>query len=87
MISTRDPAAMSPDARRAELKGTACNAFHPDHMSADERLNAVARLLAEGLLRARMRAFRRRGRERNSLELSAHSSAHVLETSRNGERP
>ena len=60
---------------------------HPCPMAPDpdERLLTVARLLAEGLLRARMRAFRRRGRERNSLELSAHPSAHVVETSRTGE--
>ncbi len=56
----------------------------PCHMTSDERLTAIARLLAEGLLRARIRAFRR---ERNSLELSRVPSAHVLETSRNGETP
>ncbi len=59
----------------------------PCHMTSDERLGEIARILAEGLLRARMRAFRRRGRERISLELSVHPSAHVLETSRNGEGP
>ena len=58
----------------------------PTHITTDERLGEVARTLAEGLLRARMRAFRRRGRERNCLELSARPRTHVLETSRNGER-
>ena len=57
----------------------------PCHMTSDERLGGVARILAEGLLRARIRAFRRWGRERNSLELSARPSAHVLEPSRNRE--
>ena len=59
-------------------------------LTADERLAEVAQILAVGILRARLRVLRSRknSRERrhNSLELSAPSSAHGLETSRDGER-
>jgi len=51
----------------------------------DDRLGAVARVLADGILRRKLRGILRAGRERNSLEVSAPSSAHVHETSRDGE--
>ncbi len=59
-------------------------------LTADERLEEVAQILAIGILRARLRDLRpgRASREPrdNSLELSARTSAHALETSRDGER-
>ncbi len=59
-------------------------------MDTEERLLEVARLLAEAILRSRLRAFLKRnatcGTREDSLELSASSSAHACETSRNGER-
>ena len=58
----------------------------PQPLPADDRLAAVARLLAEALLRRKLRESRRSGRERNLLEVSARSSTHVRETSRDGER-
>jgi hypothetical protein len=58
----------------------------PPTALADDRLQATARLLAEAILRRKLREFRRSGRERNSLELSPRTRTHVLETSRIGER-
>ena len=58
-------------------------------LTADERLEEVARILAIGIIRHRLRALRspRKARKQrdNSLELSAHSRAHGLETSRGRE--
>ncbi len=58
-------------------------------MDSDERLLEVARLLAEGILRSRLRRFLKRnatlGTREIPLELCASSSAHACETSRNGE--
>lgn len=63
----------------------------PDEMDADARLQAVARILAEGLLRSRLRAgvkgIPATGTRENPLEVSTASAAHGGETSRNGERP
>ncbi len=56
----------------------------------DERLLTVARILAEGILRRRLRqivAKRPQGTGENCLEVPARPSAHVVETSRNGEPP
>ncbi len=63
-----------------------------DHIEtdADDRLDQVARLLAEAILRHRLRLFLKRnatsGTRENVLALPASSSAHACETSRNGER-
>ena len=58
-------------------------------LTADERLGEVAQILALGVLRARLRDLRSRRtaaeQRDNSLELSARTSAHALETSRDGE--
>ena len=58
-------------------------------LTADERLGEVASILAVGILRARLRDLRSprtapQARE-YSLELSARTSAHALETSRDRE--
>ena len=59
-------------------------------LTADERLEEVANILALGVLRARLRNLRSRRtvpqQRDNCLELSARSRAHALETSRDGER-
>ena len=59
-------------------------------LTADERLEEVARILAVGILRARLRRLQSRKAapqlRDNCLELSARTSAHALETSRDGER-
>ena len=59
-------------------------------LSADERLGEVAAILAVGILRARLRDSRSRRtapKQRDiSLELSARTSAHAVEPSRDGER-
>jgi len=58
-------------------------------LPAADRLDEVAELLAEGILRARLRHFRptrRRPRsERNPLELCPPSSAHASNPSREGD--
>ena len=51
----------------------------------DDRLDAVAQLLAEAILRRNLRRFRPTGRENISLELSAKQSLHVLPKSRSGD--
>jgi hypothetical protein len=51
----------------------------------EDRLAAVARLLAEAILRRKLREFRRLGRGENCLEVSTRLRTHVLETSRIGE--
>ncbi len=51
-------------------------------MAAEERLDRVARILAEGFLRHKLRHLRKmaqRDRGENSLELSPPPRAHVLE--------
>jgi len=67
------------------------NALHPDHMTAAQRLGEVAQLLAEGLLRHRLRELRAsrvpRISPENRLAVSPPASTHVFETSRSGERP
>ena len=57
----------------------------PERMDPDDRIGAVSRILAEAILRRKLRGILRAGRERNSLELCAPSSAHAGRTSRNGE--
>ena len=50
-------------------------------MSPDERLDRVARILAEGFIRHKLRHLRKmaqRDREENSLEVSPGPRAHVL---------
>ena len=66
---------------------------HPTYaasLTANERLGEVASILAVGVLRARLRTLRSRRtapkQRDNSLELSARTSAHAVETSRDGER-
>ena len=63
---------------------------YANSLSADERLGEVAQVLAVGILRARLRGLRSRRKvsklRDNTLELSAPTSAHALETSRDGER-
>jgi hypothetical protein len=55
------------------------NALAPDLMTADERLDEVARLLAAGLLRLRQRQHQNRcnGLEKNSLDFSPDRSGHA----------
>jgi hypothetical protein len=54
------------------------NALPPGLMTADERLEEVARLLAAGLLRLRRReAAYQRGLERNGLDFSPERSVHA----------
>ncbi len=51
-------------------------------MSADERLDSVARILAEGFIRHKLRHLRKmaqRDRGENSLEVSPGPRAHVLD--------
>ena len=59
-------------------------------LTADDRLEEVAQLLAVGILRARLRNSRSRRTAAKSrdycLEVSARTSAHAVETSRDGER-
>ena len=57
----------------------------PTSVDPEERLHAVARILAEAILRRRLRQFRPTGRRENCLELSDSTSAHVDEPSRTGE--
>ena len=57
----------------------------PASLDTEERLDAVARLLAEAILRSRLRRNRGKSSRNNSLDLVPNSSAHVVETSRNGE--
>lgn len=65
------------------------NALHPDEMDAGQRLGEVARLLAEGLVRRRLRLLRNRkivnGFGENRLDAMRPSRTHALEPSRNGE--
>jgi hypothetical protein len=67
------------------------NALHPDEMSADQRLREVAQLLAEGLLRRRLREARTRRKSgslaENALAVSPRSRTHGSERSQTGERP
>jgi hypothetical protein len=54
------------------------NPLAPDLMTAEERLDEVARLLAAGLLRLRRReAAYQRGLERNGLDFSPERSVHA----------
>ena len=61
----------------------------PTSVDPEGRLDAVARLLAAAILRRRMRHSRTKSRAslsgQNPLDLVPNSSAHVVETSRNGE--
>ena len=67
------------------------NALHPDLMTAAERLDEVARILAAGILRARAR---RQGSQaqsignngESSLDTTAEESGHVRTKTRRGER-
>ena len=67
------------------------NALPPEEMSADDRLDEVAALLAEGLVRARMRRRRKLRKlamtRENELEEGRILRTHGLEPSRNGEQP
>lgn len=60
-------------------------------MDADARLQAVARILAEGVLRSRLRAGVKgdpaTGTTENPLEVSTASAAHGGRNPRNGEHP
>jgi hypothetical protein len=54
------------------------NALAPDLMTAEERLDEVARLLAAGLLRLRRQeAAYQRGPEKNGLDFSPTRSGHA----------
>jgi hypothetical protein len=67
------------------------NALDPDEMTASHRLAEVASLLAEAILRRRVREARKprgiKGFGENDLDGSRASSVHGVETSRCGERP
>jgi hypothetical protein len=67
------------------------NALHAHEMSAAQRLREVARLLAEGLLRSRLREARksqvRKEFGEKHLDEGRPERTHGLELSRNGERP
>ena len=56
------------------------NALHPDRMSADERLDELATVLARGLQRLRTRQSRRlsAGTESSSVDFSADQSGHAV---------
>ena len=64
---------------------------YTDSLGPQERLQEVARILAEGLLRRRLRRLRdmrqRRVSRENSLELLPTSRTHRIEPSREGEAP
>ena len=59
------------------------NALAPDLMTADERLDEVAQILAAGILRA-LRKLRGEHRREDSLDFSPDRSGHA--TARDGER-
>jgi hypothetical protein len=66
-------------------------ALHPSHLTADERLNEAARILAAGILRARARRIESQaqsmGKEREcSLDLPVEESGHVRTKTRRGEK-
>ncbi|MEI6415917.1 MAG: hypothetical protein WCP34_16900 [Pseudomonadota bacterium] len=63
----------------------------PDQLTADERLNKVARILAAGILRACVRRVESQaksmGKEREcSLDFTAEQSGHVRTKTRRGEK-
>ena len=62
---------------------------HVPVQDGDDRLDEVAELLAEAILRARLRRDRKRNVHRkrpdNPLALSAATSAHASDSSRDGE--
>ena len=67
------------------------NALSPVHMTAAERLDEVARILAAGILRARARRLESQaqsmGKEREcSLDLAVEESGHVHTKTRRGEK-
>jgi hypothetical protein len=63
------------------------NALAPDLMTAAERLDEIARLLAAGLLRLRRReAAYQRGLEKNSLDFSPGRSVHATARQRRAAR-
>lgn len=67
------------------------NALHPDHMTADERLDEVARLLAAGIIRARNRRMedqaKTKAKERDvSLDFTARQRGSDRTKNRRGEK-
>ncbi len=65
-------------------------ALHPSHLTADERLNEAARILAAGILRARARRIESQaksmGKEREcSLDFTSEQSVPVRTETRHGE--
>ena len=67
------------------------NALHPDHMTADERLDEVARILAAGIVRARQRQLEKRsgaaaGKRDVSLDFSARQRGSDRTKNRHGEK-
>jgi hypothetical protein len=61
------------------------NALAPDLMTADERLDEVARLLAAGLLRLRHReSAYQGGLEKNALDFAPGRSVHATARQRRG---
>ncbi len=65
------------------------NGLDPDLMSAEERLDEAAEILASGFLRWRRKRVEKTRRKANvSLELSPEQRLHVSETTENlGDRP
>ena len=67
------------------------NALHPSRMTASERLDEVARILAAGFLRARARQLESQAQSKNknrevSLDLPPEESSHVRTKTRRGEK-
>jgi hypothetical protein len=61
---------------RSQAKATAMNPVHADEMTAAERLNEIARILALGLVRLRLRKSSQLPAERgeSSLDFPPHQS-------------
>ena len=62
---------------------------HVNHQDSEDHLQAVARILAEALLRHRLRQFMRNNQgpitKKISLEVVPNSSTHAVKQSQNGE--
>lgn len=79
---------MAIDRERTRMPGP--NPLHPDRMTATERLDEVARLLAAGILRARRKAAEGNSRNINalrevSLDFTAPQRGHGSTKRRRGE--
>lgn len=63
------------------------NAVHPDHMTATERLDEVASILAMGILRLRGKANKLNAFGDICLDFKGGQSVHGRETDDHGDRP